>query len=108
MLGFRLGSLPVLHSHPRALPGGRIEVNHVCTAGRWDLARQGYVYDIAVGPYDVLFALCWDRDAPGSPTRLVQLVPEFGAPPCCHPADGVTACPCPCTCLLAPVHGPWL
>ena len=47
------------------------------------------MYDIAVGPYDVLFALCWDRDAPGSPTRLVQLVPDFGAPLCCHPKDGL-------------------
>ena len=37
------------------------------------------MYDLAVGPYDLLFALCWDRDAPGSPTRLVQLVPEYGA-----------------------------
>ena len=36
------------------------------------------MYDLAVGPYDVIFALCWDRDAPGSPSSLVQLSYESG------------------------------
>ena len=42
-------------------------------AGTWDVRQHGLVYALATGPYGVLLALCWDRDAPGSPSNLVML-----------------------------------
>ena len=47
-------------------------------AGSWDLKKQGHVYALSIGPYGVLLALCWDREAAGSPSRLVLLTEDAG------------------------------
>ncbi|KAK9800913.1 hypothetical protein WJX73_010392 [Symbiochloris irregularis] len=41
--------------------------------GSWNLQKEGKVYAIAIGPYGLLLALCWDRDGSGSPGHLVLL-----------------------------------
>ena len=48
-------------------------------AGSWDLQREGKVYAIAIGPYGLLLALCWNRDASGQPSSLVLLGKVPGA-----------------------------
>ena len=55
----------------------------VCMQGTWDLREYGPVYALTVGPYGTVFALSWNRDAPGQPTTVTWLDTQQGEPHCC-------------------------